>query len=140
MAARLDRGHPARASLQLSSADSMSAIQSMSESNLNQFRRGVELFNAGKFFECHEVWETVWLKAEGEEREFLHAMIQAAAALHHVQRGNLKGARSVGRRAIDRLGRCPAMVMQLDVRAFCLSFESFLAADNFPTPRIELKL
>ena len=28
-------------------------------------REGVALFNDGKFFECHEVLEQAWLKAQG---------------------------------------------------------------------------
>ena len=103
------------------------------------FLRGVELFNAGKFFECHEAWEVIWLAADGEEREFLHAMIQAAAALHHLQGGNLKGARSVAGRAIEKLGHCPAMMMRLDVRAFRLALDQFLTAADAPLPHIELK-
>ncbi|MEP7341720.1 MAG: DUF309 domain-containing protein [Acidobacteriota bacterium] len=103
------------------------------------FLRGVELFNAGKFFECHEAWEVIWLNSDGEEWEFLHAMIQAAAALHHFQSGNLKGARSVGGRAIEKLQHCPAMMMRIDVRAFQLAVDRFLTAASTPFPHIELK-
>jgi predicted metal-dependent hydrolase len=103
------------------------------------FLCGVELFNAGKFFECHEAWEVVWLTADGEEREFLHAMIQAAAALHHFRRGNLKGARSVAERAVEKLRSCPAMMMRLDVPAFRLALNQFLTVADAPPPHIELK-
>lgn len=95
-----------------------------------EFARGVELFNDGKFFECHEVLEVVWLKAEGDEREFLHALIQAAAALHHFQRGNLKGARSVGRRAIQKLVKLPQLQASL---------EKFLMEPDAPIPHIALR-
>ncbi len=104
-----------------------------------EFLLGVELFNSGKFFECHEVWEIVWLKAKGDEREFLHAMIQAAAALHHVQRGNLKGADSVGRRAMGKLTLLPAEIMRLNTGKFRSSFENFLAQVTSPFPLIELQ-
>ncbi|MBK6799580.1 MAG: DUF309 domain-containing protein [Acidobacteria bacterium] len=29
------------------------------------YSNGIELFNAGRFYECHEVLEEIWLKAEG---------------------------------------------------------------------------
>jgi predicted metal-dependent hydrolase len=103
-----------------------------------EFQRGVALFNAGKFFECHEVWEVIWMNAGGEQRQFLHAMIQAAAALHHLQRGNLKGARSVGRRAIETLGRLPAIMMRLDTRAFRAALEQSLMTADAPPPRIQI--
>lgn len=104
-----------------------------------EFLRGIALFNDGRFFECHEVWETIWLKAEGDEREFLHGMIQVAAALVHVQRGNLKGARSVSARAIGKLEQLPAVTMSLNTREFLRSLEQFLAAATAPYPRIELQ-
>ncbi len=59
------------------------------------FERGIELFNEGRFFECHEAWEEIWLRAEGAEKLFLQGMIQAAVAILHAQRGNLDGARSL---------------------------------------------
>jgi len=104
-----------------------------------EFLLGVALFNEGKFFECHEVWEAVWLKAQGAEREFLHAMIQTAAALHHVQRENLKGARSVGARAVGKLETMPKIIMQLDTVRFRASLESFLTKADDSFPRIELQ-
>lgn len=101
------------------------------------YLRGAELFNAGKFYECHEVWEELWLKAEGDERQFLHAMIQAAAALLHFQRGNPKGAQSVGSRAIERLGTLPAVMMRIDTRVFRLALQRHLSTADAPIPQIE---
>lgn len=104
-----------------------------------EFLRGIQLFNEGRFFECHEAWETVWLKAEGIEREFLHAIIQAAAAFHHFQRGNLKGGRSVGQRALGKLEAMPNHVMRLNTIKLRLSLESFLTQPGNLFPRIELQ-
>lgn len=103
-----------------------------------EFLRGVELFNNGEFFECHEVLEEIWMKANGDEREFLHALIQAAAALHHIQRGNLKGAQSVGQRAIGKLAKLPPLMMRLDTTQFRASLEQFLTETDAPIPHIAL--
>jgi uncharacterized protein len=47
------------------------------------FARGARLFDAGAFFEAHEVWETRWRAAADKgEREFLQGLIQVAAAFH----------------------------------------------------------
>ena len=92
--------------------------------------RGIELFNAGHFFESHEALEEVWLKSEGAERELLHALIQSAAALHHFQRGNLKGALSVHRRAQRKLAAAPPTVMGLDTKAFAQELEDFFASQS----------
>lgn len=44
--------------------------------------RGRRLFNAGRFFEAHEVWEEAWLREEGDTRQLLQGLIQVAAGYH----------------------------------------------------------
>jgi predicted metal-dependent hydrolase len=57
--------------------------------------QGVHLFNSQKFFEAHEALETVWLGAAGDDKRFLHGLIQIAAAFHHHTRQNSAGFRSL---------------------------------------------
>ncbi|MCW5977266.1 MAG: DUF309 domain-containing protein [Bryobacteraceae bacterium] len=56
------------------------------------FHRGVELFNRGDFFECHEVLEEIWTPARQPERWFLQSLIHFAVGFHHHRRGNVIGA------------------------------------------------
>jgi uncharacterized protein len=65
-------------------------VDSSSEADL--IRRGVELFNRGEFFECHEVLEQVWLNAQNERKLFLQGLIQIAVGFYHLRRGNAVGA------------------------------------------------
>ena len=58
-------------------------------------QEGIRLFNARKFFEAHEALEALWLKSSGDEKIFLHGLIQVAAAFHHLARGNLAGFQSL---------------------------------------------
>ena len=67
------------------------------------FREGIQLFNSRKFFEAHEALETVWLKAQGDEKAFLHGLIQIAAAFHHHSRKNPAGFRSLLEKGWKRL-------------------------------------
>jgi predicted metal-dependent hydrolase len=67
------------------------------------WRHGVALFNQGRYFECHECWETLWKRATGRERIFYQAMIQSAAALLHASRGNWRGAASLWKKASKKL-------------------------------------
>lgn len=46
------------------------------------WREGVHLFNAGRYWDCHEALEPLWLGAQGLERHFLAGVILLAAALH----------------------------------------------------------
>jgi len=73
------------------------------------FERGVALFNRGEFFACHEVWEELWLRSTGAEKFFYQGLIQAAVALLHAERGNLRGAVSTWRKARAKLEALPAI-------------------------------
>ncbi len=50
------------------------------------------LFNAGLFFEVHELLEDRWREAEGDLKTFLQGLVQVAVGLHHHANGNLRGA------------------------------------------------
>jgi predicted metal-dependent hydrolase len=91
------------------------------------FQAGIDLFNAGRFFECHEAWERVWLRASGTDKLFYQGMIQAAVAILHAQRGNLAGSRSLWDKAIDKLGPLPADYMEIALGEFREMMEQFLA-------------
>jgi predicted metal-dependent hydrolase len=54
-------------------------------------REGAELYNAGHFFETHEVLEDVWLLEEGEDKPFLQGLIKIAAAFVHFRKGTYQG-------------------------------------------------
>ena len=53
------------------------------------------LFDAGLFFEVHEVLEPHWLVAREESREALQGLIQIAVGWQHAANGNLAGGRSL---------------------------------------------
>ena len=66
-------------------------------------RRGIELFNAREFYECHEVLEDVWRPARGAERFFLQALIHFAVGFYHHQQGNRTGAELQLRKGLRKL-------------------------------------
>jgi predicted metal-dependent hydrolase len=43
-------------------------------------RKGIRLFNKGRFFESHEVWEGVYTEAEEQHKPFIEGLVQLAAA------------------------------------------------------------
>jgi len=57
-------------------------------------------WNEGRFFEAHETLEPRWIATRDRG---LRGLIQLAAALHHLSKANLKGARITLERAIVRL-------------------------------------
>jgi uncharacterized protein len=58
-----------------------------------RYLAGIELFNRGEFFAAHEVWEDLWHECASADRRFYQALIQAAVAAYHWQRGNAAGAK-----------------------------------------------
>ncbi len=64
---------------------------------------GLKCYRSGEYFLAHEHWEGVWLTREEPEKTFLQALIQIAAAFHHLRRENRVGAASLLRSALRKL-------------------------------------
>jgi|ERR1035441_8281433 hypothetical protein len=63
----------------------------------------VALFNGERFWEAHEVLETLWRAAEGNEKKLLQGLILVCAAFVHHQKDEERVALGVARRAIPLL-------------------------------------
>lgn len=99
----------------------------------------VGLFNREKFLEAHEALEGVWRKLQpGSERDFYQGLIQAAAALVHVQRKNLRGAQSLLESARGYLENAEPFSGWIDLEPFLDKISSCI--EGRPSfPRISLK-
>jgi uncharacterized protein len=91
------------------------------------FDEGLALFNAGRFFECHEHWEIVWKQASGAERQFYQGLIQAAAALLHAERGNPRGAASTHAKCLEKLQALPDVFMGIGLAELRADLAVFFA-------------
>jgi len=76
---------------------------------------GIRLFNAQRFFDAHEALEAVWLKATGDEKVFLHGLIQIAAAFHHHTRRNPAGFGSLLEKGLEKLTRVSGLGTEIDL-------------------------
>ena len=72
-----------------------------------------DCWNSGDFFMAHEVLEGLWIRNRDEG---LRGLIQLAVALHHIERGNLKGARTMIERARSRLSKPDHIASGIDVK------------------------
>ena len=62
-------------------------------SSIPRLSRGIELFNGGRYWDAHEVWESEWtLDRKGPESGFYKGLIQVAAGCLHYTRHNRRGA------------------------------------------------
>jgi hypothetical protein len=78
---------------------------------------GVRRFNAGQWYEAHEVWEEAWRKEAGARRWLLQGLILVAAGCLKRAGGRAEGARTLFTRALGHLERLPATFEGVDVGA-----------------------
>ncbi|HEY8506257.1 MAG TPA: DUF309 domain-containing protein [Gemmataceae bacterium] len=83
-----------------------------------RYLAGIRFFNAGEFFDAHEVWEALWREAPAGDRPFYQGLIQAAVAAYHLERGNWRGARRLFHSGRAYMSGYPSPHLGLDVAAF----------------------
>jgi uncharacterized protein len=113
--------------------------------NLGALADGLRCYRNQEFFLAHEHWESVWLKCQEPEKSFLQALIQMAAAFHHLQRNNSQGAASLLKAARQKLETSPALFESVEVTSLCKEVEAWLevleapsSATHPPFPQIRL--
>jgi hypothetical protein len=90
------------------------------------YLRGVDLFNAGYYWEAHEMWEGLWNACgrEGDTALLLRALIALAASALKQRAGSEAGARTHAERAARMLRRLPGHAMGLDPAALAHRLEA----------------
>lgn len=89
----------------------------MNTLHLDSWTRGVDLFEAGEYWECHEALEPVWLSVDGLDREFYGGVILLAAALHKAREmASPRGGRRNYAKALVHLALVPDVYLGVDVR------------------------
>jgi uncharacterized protein len=94
--------------------------------NLGALADGLRCYRNQEFFLAHEHWESVWLKCQEPEKSFLQALIQMAAAFHHLQRNNSRGATSLLNAVLRRLEPYPALFERVEIRLLCEEIAAWL--------------
>lgn len=84
-----------------------------------RFLRGVADFNAGAFFEAHEIWEALWDDSEGDSRRFMQGLVQLAAGYHKLEIGVPGGAVKLFARALGTLANVPPTVAPVALAPLC---------------------
>jgi len=79
------------------------------------FEQGCQYFDAGDYFNAHEVWEEIWVDSYGPRKYFLQGLIQAAVALHHAGNENWPGCRKLSASSLDYLERGRSEGAEIDI-------------------------
>lgn len=109
-------------------------------------RRGIELFNQGRYWDAHEAWEEAWMPdRRGPDGGFYKGLIQVAAGCLHYGRRNRRGTVNKWRSGADYLRpylpRHHGLELQPLVELVDANLESVLRnpdawPEGLPMPRI----
>ncbi|MFG1493874.1 DUF309 domain-containing protein [Halobacteriovorax sp. GFR7] len=72
--------------------------------HLELIQEGLNLFNTGHYWMCHEVVEDLWMDAMGDNARYVYwVVIQLATALYHHEDDNLNGATGMVNKAKGKI-------------------------------------
>ncbi|MEB3214695.1 MAG: DUF309 domain-containing protein [Nostocales cyanobacterium 94392] len=87
----------------------------MSQQIPQEFWQGIELFNTGQFYACHDTLEALWMEATEPDKTFYQGILQIAVALYHLGNSNMRGAIILLGEGSNRLARYPSVYSEIDV-------------------------
>ena len=112
-----------------------------------RLRKGIDLFNDGQFFECHEVLEGFYQDTEDAHKPFLEGLIQLAVAFRIFNEfGELKGPVRMIYQALIRFENYQPAFLQVRVNELSADMEAWAkaaeaagaATRSQPIPKIPL--
>lgn len=87
----------------------------ISESVPGLVLKGIEEFNRGEFFECHEYLEEAWIQEPRRVRFLYQGILQVGVGFYHQQNGNWRGATGLLRNGTARLKEFEPETLGIDV-------------------------
>jgi hypothetical protein len=76
---------------------------------------GVFYFNNERFWECHEILESVWKNCDGNEKFLVQGLILVAAGLVHYQKDEDSICISIFNRALEKLENSNGQYYNIDI-------------------------
>ncbi|MTJ10112.1 DUF309 domain-containing protein [Anabaena sp. UHCC 0204] len=70
-----------------------------------EFWQGIEQFNAGQFYACHDILEALWIDSIEPDKTFYQGILQIAVGLYHLGNCNWRGAMILLGEGSNRLRR-----------------------------------
>lgn len=100
----------------------------MTQAVPQEFWQGVEQFNQGQFYACHDTLEALWIEATEPQKTFYQGILQIAVALYHLGNSNWRGAVILLGEGINRLRRYPPTYAGIDVDELLTNSAALLTA------------
>lgn len=89
---------------------------------------GIELFNAGRYYDAHHGLEDAWMADKGPGRDLYRSILQVAVAYLQIERGNYRGAVKMFMRVRQWLLPLPDVCRGVDVAQLRADAEAAYAA------------
>lgn len=80
-----------------------------------QLSQAVDQFNSGKYYDCHDTLEPIWMLAPAAEKPFYQGILQISVGLYHLGNTNWRGAVILLGEGINRLYAFEPNHNQIDV-------------------------
>ena len=91
------------------------------------FWQGVDQFNRGEFYACHDTLEALWIEAMEPPKSFYQGILQIAVACYHLGNQNWRGAVILLGEGIRRLQSYESDYAQIDVAQLIATSAELLA-------------
>jgi uncharacterized protein len=92
----------------------------------DEFWQGVQEFNHGQFYACHDTLEALWIEAQEPEKTFYQGILQIAVACYHLGNRNWRGSVILLGEGTRRLSSYGLAYGGIDVGLFLDSSYAFL--------------
>lgn len=93
---------------------------------------GIDQFNRGEYYECHETLEEIWRADRSRIRDLYKGILQIGVAIYHAKRSNRSGAERLLASGMKLLGPFAPVCMGIDVADLLESAGRFRAELQAP--------
>jgi predicted metal-dependent hydrolase len=76
---------------------------------------GVAKFNAGEYYQQHDLFEAQWVETTTPVRDLYRAILQVGIAYYQIERGNYRGALKMLQRSVQRLVILPEVCQGVNI-------------------------
>lgn len=92
------------------------------------FWHGVEQFNHGDYYACHDTLEAIWIEAPTPDKNFYQGILQIAVSLYHLSNHNWRGAVILLGEGIHRLRNYQPDYGEIEVTELMMQSAALLSA------------
>jgi predicted metal-dependent hydrolase len=90
-------------------------------------RAAIAKFNAGEYYEQHDLLEALWMETESPVRQLYQAILQVGIAYYQIEQGNRRGAIKMLSRALRWIDYLPGRCQGVDVAQLRANAEALRA-------------